>query len=248
MVTLVLCNICFSQDYNNDFKAEYKVYNNTDLPNTLLTTLYYHDKSTIYFEKYSTQSYEESNTGDDNTTIVSPENIFEPYTKFDYKKGKTYLYDEINGNIFYVEDSFTNLKWELTQESKEIAGYSCVKATTFFRGRKWIAWFAPKVPVPYGPWKLQGLPGLIVEANDESNTYVVKLLKLDFNKSNLFDKQFSGLYKSKNTKPITYKEFVTQYEEYLQNTRAIIDRESKGVGRMNIPIRSGKELKYEWEK
>ena len=246
-MVLMICNVCFSQDYNNDFKAEYRVYNNTDLPNTMLATLYCHNNSTIYFENYNTRSFNKSGKDDGNTTIVASENVFEPYTKTDYKKRKIYLFDDINGNIFYVEDALNSLKWELTQETRDIAGYSCTKATTLFRGRKWIAWFAPKVAVPYGPWKLQGLPGLIMEAQDESNTYEIKLLKLDFTKSDIFNKEFSALYKSKNYKPIRYKEFVNLYEEYLLNTRAIIDKDKKGAGRVDIPIRSGKELKYEWE-
>ena len=41
------------------------------------------------------------------------------------------------------------------------------KAECDFRGRHYIAWFNPKIPIPDGPWKLRGLPGLIIEAYDE---------------------------------------------------------------------------------
>ena len=49
---------------------------------------------------------------------------------------------------------------------KEIGDFKCFKASCNFRGRDYTAWFTLEIPLPYGPWKLQGLPGLILEAYD----------------------------------------------------------------------------------
>lgn len=62
-------------------------------------------------------------------------------------------------------------QWEIEDSVKTILGYECQKAVTDFRGRHWIAWFAPDIPVSDGPWKLSGLPGLILEAHDIKNHY-----------------------------------------------------------------------------
>ena len=70
----------------------------------------------------------------------------------------------------YTED-WEKPKWEILDESKEIIGYQCFKAVTDYRGRKWTAWFAPEIPVQEGPWKLCGLPGLILEAYDNKEEY-----------------------------------------------------------------------------
>ena len=52
-----------------------------------------------------------------------------------------------------------------------MCGYTCHKAVADFRGREWIAWYAPELPLSYGPWKLCGLPGLILEAYDNKLEY-----------------------------------------------------------------------------
>lgn len=70
----------------------------------------------------------------------------------------------------YTED-LEKPEWEISDESKEIISYQCFKAIADYRGRKWTAWFAPEIPVQEGPWKLCGLPGLILEAYDSSDEY-----------------------------------------------------------------------------
>lgn len=69
-------------------------------------------------------------------------------------------------NFFYTEEAIPPINWEITKDTASFSGLQCQKATALFKGRKWIAWFAPSIPFPSGPWKLNGLPGLIVEAYD----------------------------------------------------------------------------------
>lgn len=71
----------------------------------------------------------------------------------------------------YSED-WEKPEWEIGDSTKTISGYECVEAIADYRGRRWIAWFAPEIPIQDGPWKLCGLPGLILEAHDANNDYV----------------------------------------------------------------------------
>jgi hypothetical protein len=47
-----------------------------------------------------------------------------------------------------------------------VLGYKCIKATTTFRGRNYEVWFTPFIPIRQGPWKFNGLLGLILKAAD----------------------------------------------------------------------------------
>lgn len=63
------------------------------------------------------------------------------------------------------------MKWEETSKTDTICGYLCRQAVCTFRGRTWTVWYAPEIPVPYGPWKLEGLPGLILKAEDATGEH-----------------------------------------------------------------------------
>ncbi|WP_316803087.1 GLPGLI family protein [Pedobacter nototheniae] len=70
-------------------------------------------------------------------------------------------------NSYLVEEPAATIDWKITKDTMSFSGVHCQKATTHFKGRNWIAWFATEIPFQSGPWMLNGLPGLIVEAYDE---------------------------------------------------------------------------------
>ncbi len=67
--------------------------------------------------------------------------------------------------------------WKLINETKVINTINCKKAEVTFKGRNWIAWYAPEIPFPYGPMKFSGLPGLIIKITDEKGDYDFELVK-----------------------------------------------------------------------
>ncbi|MHA6281271.1 GLPGLI family protein [Salinimicrobium sp. CAU 1759] len=66
----------------------------------------------------------------------------------------------------YVREDIPNIDWTIHEDTKLIGSHTAKKATGSFRGREYTAWFSTEIPLPFGPWKLQGLPGLILEAYD----------------------------------------------------------------------------------
>ena len=91
------------------------------------------------------------------------------YKDFPNKTCKEYEYFDME-HWKYSED-LKMPEWAITDSVKTIIGYECIMATTDFKGRQWTAWFSPEIPVSDGPWKLHGLPGLILEAYDKSHDY-----------------------------------------------------------------------------
>lgn len=67
---------------------------------------------------------------------------------------------------YLIPDKDINISWKIHNDTKKINDYNCQKATAKFRGREWTAWFCSDLPYQFGPWKLNGLPGLILEAYD----------------------------------------------------------------------------------
>ena len=80
-------------------------------------------------------------------------------------------YDSAGIDKFVYEETPEEWTWEISNSTKNILGYECVKATTDFHGRKWTGWFSPEIPVSNGPWKLGGLPGVILEASTDDDKY-----------------------------------------------------------------------------
>ena len=76
-------------------------------------------------------------------------------------------------------DTLNAQQWTMTDSTREVLGYMCQQATTDFRGRHWTAWFATDIPVSDGPWKLGGLPGLILEAYDKGHQYTFTAVGLE---------------------------------------------------------------------
>lgn len=84
-----------------------------------------------------------------------------------------------DGPIFEYEESMNLFDWKMTSEMMEILGYSCFRATCDFRGRKWNAWFTMDIPLQEGPWKFNGLPGLILKIEDENGDYMFDCIRIN---------------------------------------------------------------------
>ncbi len=240
--TLLLCiffvNLfyCYSQQqFNYNFYIDDTVRDGT---------LFYDAKedTAIYLDKLSSRKKVGEKEEIADISFSFNENIDLYYFKNNHKVLYT---DNLFKNNYLVDDELPEIKWELSNEKREIENLICYKATTKFRGRTWTAWYHPDIPINYGPWKFYGLPGLIVEIKDDSNRFAFALTEYALNSKNV-----APTIDLSKPKKVTMKEMVKITDEAYENLlNELIRTSSRDEVLEESDTGKGKgiESKYEWD-
>jgi len=144
--------------------------------------------------------------------------------------------NDVFGKIFLIKDSLEKLDWKLEGETKNIGEYTCYKATLkrevevfessiSFNGDKDLddakktapkmkeititAWYTPKIPVNNGPGNYHGLPGLILEVNDGTETVICSKIVMN-SKNNI------TLKEPNNGKVVSQEKFETIIDKKMK--------------------------------
>lgn len=147
-------------------------------------------------------------------------------------------YDKAGTENFYYEEEIPKLDWEVGDSTKNILGYECFEATVDFHGRKWIVWFTPEIPIVAGPWKLDGLPGLILEATTEDGQY-----SFVANGIQQTDKFITPIYLANEYEKTDRIRFLKAKRSFLDNPVGKINAQfaSKGVKIGNVRNEDGSD-------
>lgn len=70
---------------------------------------------------------------------------------------------DVFGSQVILVSNLDDQQWNHGGQTKEISGYTCYKAQRIDGKSNITAWYAPKIPLPFGPAGYGGLPGLILE-------------------------------------------------------------------------------------
>ncbi|HBH08200.1 MAG TPA: GLPGLI family protein, partial [Rikenellaceae bacterium] len=158
---------------------EYKVTNPKGVTDTYSTILQF-DRQTAKFYDYSTfqldsvsQSKGATKEQIDEYRIKEMRNDYflDQAVLQNEPKGNITVYSVITPDNYTYTESLPNIHWTLTEETGTICGYTCKKATGEYGGRSWTVWYTPDIPVTFGPWKLCGLPGLVMSATDSEGIH-----------------------------------------------------------------------------
>lgn len=88
------------------------------------------------------------------------------------QKGELTYTDVLHNDFFFsYEEAIPTFAWQLAEGDTTIMGYPCHKAACQYRGRTWTAWYTLDLPFDNGPWKLGGLPGLILAASESRHEF-----------------------------------------------------------------------------
>ena len=155
------------------------------------------------YESYGSYRLDSALVGKQQMTLgefVKTYNMYRPdFKEFlleNVNANKLSYYGRVSIDNYMYQEEVPHIDWALSDSTKEICGYLCHQATATFRGRNWIAWYCD-IPKCVGPWKLNGLPGLILAAETEDKEHT-----------------FSAISVRKSSSPITVND-----KEYFKTTR-----------------------------
>ena len=233
---------------------KYEVYYNFTTPLSREIDVYatndeYYSIEKIGTTKKITSKNLEDNKDELNETIPNSSENSSTVLKLDIKWNDLTIYNNKLTNKLYatVQDinlgrnitveEIPNINWQITKETKTVKNLNCTKAIANFRGLAWEIWFTNEIPLPYGPWKLQGAPGLIVEANTADKKIHFLLSIVQYNK-------ILPEIKLPDLKEIDLKKYIALLDEN-GNYEYYEDRNTKVSKTSNT--RSVIEPIYEWE-
>lgn len=232
--------------------VEYNEFFDTDRPVEMKGFLYATPSGSIYEEDLSSRKRLKEPTilpeNESIKTIVIPPLVSEnEIYNIDFESNivKTFGWI-IADNKSKITDKVV-INWELINEKKLIDGIECYKATAYFRGRNWEAWYAPSIPYSAGPMKFHGLPGLIIEISDETKRYNFAAIKIEHIKESVYQEQLDKFQSISYNQEQTLMEFVKEQDEARENM--FTDMNSREVQIISQPsrLRNNIESIYEWE-
>lgn len=191
LVTLSVPFVMFSQEiidnaqYRAVYDFSYKTHpEQTEFAKHDLMYLDIGQKATKFYSRF--EEIRDSIKNDALEKNLSPLEVNE--ARKGYAKGTTTIYVQnfhknqartINTYFSYgfmYDEPITTIKWQIDDnENVEISGFQCKKAKAVCFGRKWMVYFTPEIPINNGPFKLWGLPGLIIKAWDKDNYFTYEL-------------------------------------------------------------------------
>ena len=156
-----------------------------------------------------------------------------------YPVGKVTTLDEIAGDInrLRCEEPEERPQWTLQTDTATILSYLCQKAECVFKGRRWIVWYSPEISSSEGPWKLFGLPGLILKAEDNRGHYLFTCTGMEQCHS-----YRPILFNGKDYEPVNRKAYNKIHERYYADPVGFIMGNTPNV-RITIRDNQGNEAR-----
>lgn len=140
----------------------------------------------------------------------------------------------------YYTEPLGEIQWEISDSTKAVLGYDCVMATANYHGRDWTAWFSPDIPLQEGPWKLTGLPGLILEASESSGQHSFVATGLEAS-----NQEIVPIYPYQQYDKMSRIEMLRQLRNYRDHGRSI-DTAATGINFGSDHIPTGEEVNIDF--
>lgn len=148
---------------------------------------------------------------------LAPEKKEFLYVEKEYAKGNMTVYDFKAGDLWRYEEPMSEMEWAIIEDStKNILGFECLMARTDYHGRTWTVWFSPEIPGSDGPWKLHGLPGLILTA-EAGDGFIIETTEVGFTRQAV-----PPVYSTKDYTKGERKQILADHEHYVNNLESMM--------------------------
>lgn len=174
--------------------------------------LEFNNKQALFYKKDKMVSDSNHNKLSYLLTLSNSEETY--YSDFSSDSSKVYKQAELGGNYYLKREK--NHNWQLSNETKEIAGYLCKKATIQKKEDPYLsmtitAWYCPDLPYNYGPKKFSGLPGMILGLEERGFYYYAKEISIK-NKNHNIKKPKGEIIEEKDYS-LLVKKFYEQFTD-----------------------------------
>lgn len=140
----------------------------------------------------------------------------------------------------YYTEPIGEIQWEIGDSTKTVLGYECSIATANYHGRHWTAWFTTEIPLQEGPWKLTGLPGLILEASESTGQHSFIATGLEASNQEMYP-----IYPYRQYEKMSRIEMLRQLRNYRDHNNSINSAEL-GINLGKDHIKNKEEAKIDF--
>ena len=134
-----------------------------------------------------------------------------------------------------------DIAWTLTDDTLTVNDYLCQQATATFRGVEWRVWYTEEIPSSAGPWRLRGLPGLIIKAESEAHTFCLAGLRMEASPITA-PEQNPEVHRMKYAKLLKHKNEIYGNREYAKKPTYYVPDLQSSITDMSVLNRNGQQL------
>ena len=138
-------------------------------------------------------------------------------------------------------ESTTDIAWTLSDDTLTVSGYLCQQATATFREVEWHVWYTEEIPSSAGPWRLRGLPGMIVEAKSEAHTFRLAEMRQETSPITA-PEQNPEVHRMKYAKLLKHKNAIYGNRQYAKNPTYYVPDLNGSITDMSVLYHNGQQL------
>ena len=160
-----------------------------------------------------------------------------------YPEGQTTVREFIFPHEFEGSEPTPDIVWTLTNDTLTVSGYYCQTATCKFRGVAWTVCYTEEIPSSAGPWRLRGLPGLIVKAESEAHTFCLTELRKEAS-SITAPEHRPDVQRMKYAKLLKHRNEIYGNRQYAKNPTYYVPDLGGSINNMDVLNHDGQQLVF----